>query len=130
MDSYYETLLGILGTFFVVFIAIIVLLIIAQWKIFTKAGEAGWKSIIPIYNIAILYKIVGINPWFVLLTIFGGIIPIIGTFIPLVMSIWCSVKLSKAFGHDIGFALGLIFLPNIFQLILGFGSSEYVGPQN
>ena len=31
--------------------------IIAWWKIFTKAGEKGWKSIIPIYNQVILYKI-------------------------------------------------------------------------
>lgn len=27
-----------------------ILQVIAYWKIFTKAGEEGWKSIIPIYN--------------------------------------------------------------------------------
>ena len=37
-----------------------ILQVIAYWKIFTKAGEEGWKSIIPIYNyftgkICILY---------------------------------------------------------------------------
>ena len=31
--------------------------IIALWKIFTKAGEAGWKSIIPILNIYTYVKI-------------------------------------------------------------------------
>ena len=34
-------------------------MIVALWKIFTKAGEPGWKSIIPIYNIIMLLKIVG-----------------------------------------------------------------------
>ena len=41
-----------------------VLLIVACWKIFEKAGEKGWKSIIPIYNIYILYKIVKMESWF------------------------------------------------------------------
>ena len=27
-----------------------IILAIANWRIFTKAGEAGWKSIIPILN--------------------------------------------------------------------------------
>ena len=31
-------------------LAVFVLTVIARWKIFTKAGEAGWKSIIPIYS--------------------------------------------------------------------------------
>ena len=34
-----------------------VLTIIARWKIFTKAGEAGWKSIIPIYSDYIEWKL-------------------------------------------------------------------------
>lgn len=54
--------LGIVG----IIVAIIwgILLIIAMWKIFEKAGEAGWKSIIPIYNVYIMYKIVGMKNWF------------------------------------------------------------------
>lgn len=28
-----------------------VLIVIGWWKIFTKAGEAGWKSLIPFYNV-------------------------------------------------------------------------------
>lgn len=31
--------------------------IIANWRIFTKAGEPGWKSIIPVYGDYISYKI-------------------------------------------------------------------------
>lgn len=36
---------------------ICVLLIIARWKIFTKAGEAGWKSIIPVYADYVQWRI-------------------------------------------------------------------------
>ena len=60
---------------FIVVIAIIglivgIIMIIARWKIFTKAGEEGWKAIIPIYSDMVLCKIVGI--WeFYPLAIFG-----------------------------------------------------------
>ena len=38
-------------------------------------------------------------------------------------------KTSLAFGHGIGMALALLFFPNVATLVLGFGSSRYVGPQ-
>ena len=41
-----------------------ILTVIASWKILQKAGEPGWKAIIPIYNIYMLYKIVGMSGWF------------------------------------------------------------------
>ena len=41
--SVYMALLAIM-------VIILVFTIIANWKIFTKAGEAGWKSLIPIYS--------------------------------------------------------------------------------
>ena len=38
--------------------------IIANWRIFTKAGEPGWKSIIPVYGDYISYKIAfGVDPY-------------------------------------------------------------------
>lgn len=40
------------------------LTVIATWKIFKKAGEPGWKCLIPIYNTYIMYKIVGMKGWF------------------------------------------------------------------
>ncbi|MDO4862540.1 MAG: DUF5684 domain-containing protein [Ruminococcus sp.] len=54
-----------LGVFFVIifgFIMLIALVIVivnfvAMWKLFEKAGEAGWKAIIPIYNTIIMSKI-------------------------------------------------------------------------
>lgn len=56
---------GSMFAFITVFaLAYWVLTVIATWKIFKKAGEPGWKSLIPIYNFYILYKIVGMKTWF------------------------------------------------------------------
>lgn len=93
------------------------IIILPLWKIFEKAGQDGWKAIIPIYNTIILLKISGLNPWLVILTY----IP----YIKIVMSIIIWAKLSKAFGKGVGFTLGLIFLDGIFLFILAFGSAKY-----
>ena len=105
-------------------IIIAVLGIAGLWMMFTKAGVAGWKAIIPIYNIVVLFKIIGLNPWLVLLYLVS-IVPIIGWFVTLALSIVVASKTSNAFGHAVGYAIGLFFLTPIFYMILGFGSSEY-----
>lgn len=43
---------------------ITVLTIIAFWKIFQKAGEKGWKAIIPFYNQYTEFKIFWTTKWF------------------------------------------------------------------
>jgi len=101
-------------------IAFAILVIAAYWKIFVKAGQPGWASIIPIYNLFVLLKVVG-RPWWWLLLM---LVP----FLNIVIMVIVLNDLSKAFGHGVGFTLGLIFLNVIFFLILGFGGDKYVGP--
>ena len=110
-------------------LAISVVLIIAQWKIFEKAGEKGWKCLIPIYNLITLFKIIGISPWWLLLCL-ASFIPFIGSLALLGLTIYQSIMLGKAFNKSAGFIVGLILLSPIFYMILGFGSAEYVGNKN
>ena len=108
-----------MGVFtWIVSLVITILVIVACWKIFTKAGEAGWKAIIPIYNMIVLCQIVGLNPLMILLCL----IPFVGA---LIFDIMVAINLSKAFGKGGGFAAGLIFLAPIFYMILGFGKAQY-----
>lgn len=131
--------LGVFGA--IITIISYIFLIIARWKLFTKAGEAGWKSIIPIYNRYIFYKIswkptmfwtaiaLGIVSGFfysvgaIGMTVIGTILLIIAT----VIDISLLYKISKAYGHGAGYTIGLVFLTSIFTLILGLGKSQYVG---
>ena len=104
---------------YLVSIAFLIITIVAMWKIFEKAGEPGWASIVPFYNLYVLFKITWGAGWMFLLLL----IPIVN-FIFLIITY---VKLAKAFGKSGGFAVGLVFLTAIFQIILGFDNSEYVG---
>jgi hypothetical protein len=101
-------------------LAVSILVIIAQWRIYEKAGQPGWASIIPFFNFYILLKIVGKPDWW-----------LIWIFIPvanIVIAVWVTNLLSKSFGKDEGFTLGLLFLGFIFYPILGFGDAQYQGP--
>ena len=89
--------------------------------VFVKAGKPGWASLIPFYNTYCLYDIAWGNGWLFLLTF----VPCVGAIFGIIMLF----KLAKAFGQGTGFGFGLLFLNTIFILILGFGKSEYVGPQ-
>ncbi|MGN0817802.1 MAG: DUF5684 domain-containing protein [Candidatus Coproplasma sp.] len=132
-------------------LAVYVLIVVAEWKMFTKMGEKGWKSLIPVYNLYILLKrcskvsylwqmIVGgviiviidalyyakvINadvPW---MAIVFGLLQLAAIIWVLVLEIKYMHGVSKSFGHGAGFTVGLIFLTFIFSLILSFGSSQY-----
>ena len=134
------------------FLAVIIWLFhtMALWRIFTKSGEAGWKSLIPVYSHYILFKIAGKQAIFsaaLILATASAFLNMLSNFFKddesrfIVLTIWgviiilCiilariyvdySYSLSKAFGHGIAFALGLIFLEPLFMLILGFGRSQY-----
>ena len=120
--------LGVLSAMAIPIIIIGILMIVAQWKIFTKAGEAGWKSIIPIYNLVTLFQIIGLSPLLILILLVSWI-PIVGPLACFVLTIIENIKLAQAFGKSTGFAVGLILLGPIFTLMLAFGSAEYVGPQ-
>ena len=107
-------------TFSCVGLLLAIAVIAGMWLIFEKAGEAGWKSIIPIYNIYVMLEIVGRPGWWVILYF----IPVVGFIVWVMMMI----DLAKSFDRGIGFAIGLMFLPVIFYPLLGFSDMQYYGP--
>ncbi len=138
-----------LGAGFIIACALIIWVfrIIAYWKMFTKAGEPGWKSIIPFYNQYSMYKLTWKTSWFWILlavaVIYGvfnslvdsfpdqiifAVIALIFAIVSFVITIVSYHKISKSYGHGAGYTVGLIFLWPIFVLILGYGKSKYIGP--
>lgn len=118
------TLLGLaVGTvvYFFVSLAITIVYLIALWRIFAKAGEAGWKALIPIYNYYIILKIVGRPGWWLVLLL----LPIVNIIVLLLVA----VDLAKSFGKSDVFGVVAVWLFTIIgYMILGFGKANYVGP--
>ena len=96
-----------------------VISIITLWKIFTKAGEKGWKAIIPFYRIYVLFELTwGSGVMFLLL-----LIPLFNIYV----IIKTCLNVARAFGKGGGYATGLFFLSPIFGLIIAFSDMEYLG---
>lgn len=112
-----ESGIGIIGV--IIYLAVIVFMIAAYWKIFEKAGKPGWAAIIPIYNLVVLLEIVGKPVWWIILFL----IPIVN----IVIAIIVVNGLAKSFGKDVGFTIGLLLLGIVFYPILGFGDAKYQG---
>ncbi len=100
-----------------VWCAVVLILIISMWKIFTKAGKPGWAAIVPIYNLIVLLEI-GCKPiwWFILMLI---------PFVNIIILIILLVEIAKRFGKGVGFAIGMLILPFIFYPMLAFGDAKY-----
>lgn len=111
---------GVFGAIMFVYLAVLLVMVISGWVIFTKAGKPGWAAIVPIYNIIVLLEIVGRPIWWIVLLI----IPFVG----FIVAILLMIDLAKSFGKDIGYAIGLILLGVVFMPMLAFGDAKYVGP--
>jgi hypothetical protein len=101
-------------------LALIVFLIVTFWKIFEKAGQPGWACIIPIYNAIIWLKIAGKPWWWIFFVLTGPF--------ALIWYIWGINMVSKSFGKDEGYTVGLVLLGIVFWPILAFGDATYIGP--
>lgn len=128
-------------------LALIVFMIVCEWRIFEKAGEPGWKCLIPIYNAYIFMKICWEGKYFLYMILgmvaavllssigaasnsgaiagIGGFLMIVAYIAIFVIDIIAMIKLAKRFGKSGGFAVGLILLSTIFLAILAFDSSDY-----
>jgi hypothetical protein len=108
---------GFSAMYFGFCVAVWVILVVAQWKIFEKAGRPGWAALVPIYSAIVLLEIVGKPGWWVLLLF----IPLVN----LVITVIAAIGLAASFGCRAEFAIGLVLLPIVFYPILGFGSQTY-----
>ena len=137
-------------------IVVLILSIVFLWKVFEKAGDKGWKAIIPFYNLYNLFKITWKTKYFWLLFVFLIILissafygtllieananaKILGTIVELIcigsavgfIIIYINLLsyICYAFNKSKLFMLGLLFLNIIFMGILAFDKSKYVGPK-
>lgn len=121
-----------LAAWSIVWLVLAILAIVGGWKVFEKAGEKGWKVLIPFYNAWIIAEIAGRPGYWGLVSLLGllAFIPVIGWLLSiLILVVWViiALDLAKAFGKSTAFGVLLILFPYICMLILGFGDAKYVG---
>ena len=144
-----------LGAFLIVYLILIfvslavgILDIISYWKLFEKAGEPGWKSLIPFYNLFVITKIATggytAATWIAVLTALYYILLILVSItesviltliaflalIPVVvLSCYIYYQFGKAYRKSTGWCVAMIFLNQILIIAMGFDKDVvYTGP--
>lgn len=129
----------------IISLVIAILKLIGTWKMLTKAGESGWKSLIPFYNQWTLCKVAGISPYWVLeiivvsmintvlngilgSNVISGILSLIVYANTIYFLVILSISLAKSFGKDTGFGVATVFFSFITYPMMGMGSATYAGP--
>lgn len=105
-----------LGVIYIISMAIVVISIISQWKIYKKAGKKGWECLIPVYNIIVLLDIVKLPTWYIALFFvpFANIYAMFKIYI----------ELAHKFGKSTGFGVATVFFNFICFPILAFGKNN------
>jgi len=139
MDDYESIFSEILGgatslifLFIVLLLGFIVVAVIANWKMYKKAGKKGWECIVPIYSYWVLTEIAGLNWWWFLLAISDSIVEIIGledvssimNLVSLFASFNIYYNIAKRFGKSNGTSVCAGIFSGIFVLIFGFSKNE------
>ena len=102
------------------YLALLVLMLVGYWKVFTKIGLPGWMGIIPFVNVYMLFKARGQREpvvWLIL-----SLIPCVN-----IIAMWFLANdTAELFGKEFGWKLFLFLIPGLSHIILGLGSATAV----
>jgi len=104
-------------TFMIVMLIVAIIMIIANWKIYEKAGKPGWASIVPVYAQIVLLEICELPTWKVILFF----IPIANIYIIFI----ANIELAKKFGKSTGYGIAMVFFGVVLLPMLAFGKAQY-----
>lgn len=138
-EVYFETAVALLLVYYIA-------LTVAQYKLFQKAGEKGWKALIPIYSVFVSHHLIGMRHiWFILDLIFWGIEILLEVFhntppwveetffsvaivVTIISEILHIIRLCYCYTKSELFGIGMFLCPPLFSLILAFSKDEYHPP--
>lgn len=113
-------------------LVIIIPVLIAEWKLFKKAGKKGWEAIVPFYSTWVLIEVAGLNWWYFLISIglslasnfVGSGLTIILSLASYYINFIIYYNLAKKTKQNlILYGILGIFVPFIAMLILGFSKN-------
>ena len=126
-DSIVAVTFGVLGFCFLIIVAMVIFMVIINWKMYEKAGRPGWAAMVPVYSQIVLFDIIGYK-WYYIFFLMVSCVPVLGQAVVLIFTISYCIKLAKCFGQSTGFGIGLALLNPIFVAIIAFSKDiKYLG---
>lgn len=97
-------------------IVLFVFEIYSMCRSYAKADIAGWKAIIPIWNVLALFRLANLSKWMVVLVF----VPIVNIYIMYLVY----AALADRLGKKRSFGIGLLLFPILFFPILAFAKEK------
>ncbi|MBV6406450.1 MAG: hypothetical protein GFGODING_03240 [Flavobacteriales bacterium] len=122
--SAHDALYAIMGdTMYYVLIFFGIIALVAQWKLYEKAGQPGYAAIVPIWNFIVFLRIVGrpaSHLWLFLIPVYGQLY--------MLPRVW--IEVAESFGKNTFLDHLLVLLLNgLYILNLGLSyETRYIGP--
>lgn len=125
---------GLLIVILLVVLAVAVVLLIGKWKFYTKAGQAGWKAIIPFYSDYVLAcDIAGLKWWWFLILLVPTILSILnvegalvtlGNLVQLFGFANVAFNLSKKLNKSTGWVVATTLFSGLMLAIEGYSKAN------
>lgn len=111
-------LLFMLSGYFALVLALVIGIIAVEWILFERAGEPGWKVLIPFYDSFIRHKIAfgEESKWYWFLILIPG------------YGIYMQYAFTRSYGYSTGMAILSVFFPTIVSIVMVLQKAEYEGP--
>lgn len=94
--------------------------IASLWRVYQRAGEPGWATLVPIYNAVVLLRVARRPIWWIVLLL----VPLVN----LVTLVAIDIALARRFGRSAGFGVAIALLPFVFLPVLAFASDAEPSP--
>lgn len=96
---------------------------LALSAVFRKCAQEPWKAWVPVLNLAVLLRLGGLSPWFLLLLV----IPVLGQLAVWVVLVIACYRVNTAFGYGAGLTVVAALVLPVWASILGFGPARWIG---
>lgn len=146
MGKLISDFIGVFNSFgWIIAVAIYVIICVARYFLFTRAGEEGWKAFVPVYSTIIDFRVMDTEDNLFSWLLTGGLFCLIAYFmvdplnltwvmiLMLVMAIVLTVIFfviknmhgAKRFGLDLLYGIGLTIVPFVFYPLLILLGKDY-----
>lgn len=125
---------GLLIVLLIVVLAVAVVLLIGKWKFYVKAGQSGWKAIIPFYTDYVLAcDIAGLKWWWFLILLCPTILNLVGlegglitlaNLVQLFATANVAYNLSKKLNKSTGWVVATTLLTGLMIAIEGYSKAN------
>lgn len=114
----------ILAALFIFGAAVLVFLLWLYYRLFEKAGQAGWKSLVPIYNVVIFLRLGGFSGWWILI----NFLPFFGQLIFVIIMLIAAYNITLNFNKPAWYVVIYLFFPLVWLLLLVFDKTAVWDP--